>query len=271
MSNTSSNYPSGIQRASNGEWKIRVVKTDPRTGKRVPKKATLPSSATLKDAVLKHDELAQAILSGGRPKQGGWTVSAYAASWMKRRAPRLGSELTRERYKLALSNHILPAFGEWMIDAVDKMAIDEWLVKPRNRFELHDEMPARALLPKRDAEDYSPETINGWWRILKMMLQDAVNELGLTRDPTLGVRPLPKRTKIDKETNTLTAEEVTLLFTICQRDYPQWFAFIVLGFAIGARPGELRPLRWGTDLDLDTGKLTLRQSQSGKYLGPTKS
>jgi integrase len=271
MNDSSKNYPDGISRTSSGDWKIRVVRADPRTHKRREKKWTLPNSATLKDAVLKHDELVQEILSGGRPKQGGWTVTAYAASWLNRRLPRLASDLTRERYQLALDNHILPMFGDWMIEAIDSMAIDEWMVKPRNRFELHDEMPARALLPKREPEPYSPDTINGWWRIFKMMLQDAVNELGLPRDPTLGVRPLPKRTKIDKETNTLTAEEVTTLFTVCQRDYPQWFAFIVLGFAIGARPGELRPLRWGTDLDLDTGKLTLRQSQSRRYVGPTKT
>jgi integrase len=61
------------------------------------------------------------------------------------------------------------------------------------------------------------------------------------------------------------------LLDAAKRLYPQWHTFIVLGFTLGMRPGELRPLRWGEDVDLDTGTLTIRRSQRRSYVGPTKT
>lgn len=265
----SNKYPAGITRTPSGDWKIRATAKSPRTGKIEARKGTLEASATLKDAVLKHDELVNLIRSGRRMAAAGKTVSDYAKSWLIRRLPRLESDLTRRRYVEALENHILPDFGDWMVSAIDNVALDEWLVRPRNKYELRAPLPngARGRAPAPVA----PDTVNGWWRILKAMLQSAVHEMGLPRDPTIGVRPLPKRTKIDEETNTLTADEVVRVLRVCRAQWPQWYGFTVLGFAIGARPGELRPIRVGKDLDLDTGKLTIRQSQRQDYLGPTKT
>lgn len=268
----SSKFPAGISKGPKGDWKIRATAKSRRTGGIEARKATLPSSASLKDAVLKHDELVEMIRSGGRPAQAGWTVQRYAEDWLPRQNARLGSDTTRARYSEHLVNHILPHFGPWQVSQVDKMAIEAWLVQPRNKYELHNLLPGRV---QRESEPYSPATVNGWWRVLKEMLRDAVEDLHLDRDPTLRVEPLPDRVDPDElgdETvNSLDSAEVVALLAVAKKEYPQWFAFVFLGFITGCRPGELRPIRWGKDLEETTGKLTIRRSQRNRHLGPTKT
>lgn len=271
----SKEYGPGISRnKTTREWEIRATAIDMRTGKMgKDRKATLPASATHADAVLKLRELKDLIRNGGHPGgRRGWTVQTYAEDWLPRQYARLGSETTRERYSEHLVNHILPHFGDWLVTAVDKMAIESWLVMPRDKHALHNLLKGRI---QRDPEPYSPATVNGWWRVLKEMLRDAVEDLSLDRDPTLRVEPLPDRIDADElgdETvNSLDADEVVRLLAVCKREYPQWFAFVFLGFMIGCRPGELRPIRWGKDLEPATGKLTIRRSQRTRQLGVTKT
>lgn len=266
-------YPTGISRTPTGEWKIVAYATSPRTSKIEKRKATLDASATVRDAVLKRDALVQEIRAGGALRaQGSLTVNDYALRWWPVLETRVRSIGTRDRYRGYLYNHILPDLGGWDIRQIDPMALKEWMTKPRDRHELTNERPGRT---KQEPEPYSVQTINSWWRLLKMMLQDAVGDLGLPRDPTLRIEPLADEVDPDAlgddTINTLNATEVVSLLSVCKQHYPQWFAFVVLGFAIGARPGELRPLRWGKDLDPETGKLTIRRSQRGKQLGPTKT
>lgn len=266
-------YPTGITRDSTGAWKIVAYATSSRTGKIEKRKATLEPSKTVRDAVLKRDALVQEIRAGGVLRaQGSLTVLDYAKRWWPVVEERVQSVLTRDRYRGYLYNHILPDLGAWDIRQIDPMALKEWLYKQRDRHELINELPGRT---KREPAPYSVHTVNSWWRVLKMMLQDAVGDLGLPRDPTLRIEPREEKLDPDKlgdETiNTLNATEVVALLNVCKVHYPQWFAFVVLGFSIGARPGELRPLRWGKDLEEDTGKITIRRSQSGPQLGPTKT
>lgn len=77
--------------------------------------------------------------------------------------------------------------------------------------------------------------------------------------------PLPQR----EHENALTPEELRAFLVATKKVCPQWYAFVVLGFTLGMRPGELRPLRWDTDVDLEAGIIKVRQSQRRRYLGPT--
>lgn len=278
MENTTK-LPTGITTLPDGRYLVRVQKIDPRRpGVLVWKKKKLPASAKLADAVLARSELATEIATGGRPTQLETTLSVYAQSWLRRKLARLQSDTTRERYTLALQNHILPEFADWRVSAIDKVSLEDWLVMPRNKYGLNVARAKREGWENynmtREVVGYSPESVNGWWRVFKSMLQDAVEDLGLQKDPTLKVKPLPSEVDTDEDeedANTFSADEVIKMLAAAWRLYPQWYAFMVLGFTIGCRPGELRPLRWDTDLDLDSGKLTLRRSQHNKYVGPTKT
>jgi hypothetical protein len=68
------------------------------------------------------------------------------------------SDLAKARYTEALDLHVLPDLGAFFVDQIRDHDLEAWLVKPRK---------------DRRGGKYSPHTVNGWWRVLKMVLQAA--------------------------------------------------------------------------------------------------
>ena len=91
------------------------------------------------------------------PRQGAATApvesepgSGNAPGPRSPQGPLLGtSDLAKERYTEALDLHVLPDLGDFYVDQIQDRDLEGWLVKPRVR-------------------KYSPHTVNGWWRVLKM-------------------------------------------------------------------------------------------------------
>jgi integrase len=245
-------YP-GVWRLPSGGYHVRTSAIDPRTGRLVPRKRNLPT-ATLAEAIQEVARLHQIAKAGSTvrdPKQP--TLTAFARSWLETHLPRMTSDLAKARYTEALDLHVLPELGAFFVDQIFDRDLEAWLTKPRK---------------DRRGRAYSPYTVNGWWRVLKMVLQAAARQHRLP-DPTAGVKPLPLPQR--EHENSLTPEELRAFLDAAKRLYPQWYTFIVLGFTLGMRPGELRPLRWDEDVDLDAGTLTIRRSQRRSYVGPTKT
>jgi integrase len=245
-------YP-GVWRLPSGGYHVRTSAIDPRTGRLLPRKRNLPT-ATLAEAIQEVARLRQIAKAGGTvrdPKQP--TLTAFARSWLETHLPRMTSDLAKARYMEALDLHVLPELGAFFVDQIFDRDLEVWLTKPRK---------------DRRGRAYSPHTVNGWWRVLKMVLQAAARQHRLP-DPTSGVKPLPLPQR--EHENSLTPEELRAFLDAAKRLYPQWYTFIVLGFTLGMRPGELRPLRWDEDVDLDAGTLTIRRSQRRSYVGPTKT
>jgi len=245
-------YP-GVWRLPSGGYHVRTSAIDPRTGRLVPRKRNLPT-ATLAEAIQEVSRLRQIAKAGNTvrdPKQ--LTLTAFARSWLETHLPRMTSDLAKARYTEALDLHVLPELGAFFIDQIFDRDLEEWLTKRRKDYR---------------GRPYSPHTVNGWWRVLKMVLQAAARQHRLP-DPTAGVKPLPLPQR--EHENSLTPEELRAFLDAAKRLYPQWYTFIVLGFTLGMRPGELRPLRWDEDVDLDAGTLTIRRSQRRTYVGPTKT
>src|SRR5450631_85011 len=245
-------YP-GVWRLPTGGYHVRTSAVDPRTGRLLTRKRTLPE-ASLDEAIQEVARLRQIAKAGGTvhdPKRP--TLTAFARSWLETHLPRMTSDLAKARYAEALDLHVLPELGAFFVDQIFDRDLEVWLTKPRK------DHRGRA---------YSPHTVNGWWRVLKMVLQAAARQHRLP-DPTAGVKPLPLPQR--EHENSLTPEELRAFLDAAKRLYPQWYTFIVLGFTLGMRPGELRPLRWDDDVDLDAGTLTIRRSQRRRYIGPTKT
>ena len=245
-------YP-GVWRLPSGGYHVRTSAIDPRTGRLLPRKRNLPT-ATLAEAIQEVARLRQIAKAGGTvrdPKQP--TLTAFARSWLETHLPRMTSDLAKARYTEALDLHVLPELGAFFVDQICDRDLEAWLTKPRK---------------DRRGRAYSPHTVNGWWRVLKMVLQAAARQHRLP-DPTAGVKPLPLPQR--EHENSLTPEELRAFLDAAKRLYPQWYTFIVLGFTLGMRPGEIRPLRWDEDVDLDAGTLTIRRSQRRSYVGPTKT
>lgn len=244
-------YPGITPLPGGGGYTIRATAVDPRTGKLVDRR-TIARGCSYDEAVERFHALKAEIKSVETPTTPAPKLAAYIAGWLERRSMRLASALTRARYEEALRLHILPRFGNWFLDKIRRADVEKWMAEAA-------------------AEKYSAETINGWVRIFKVLLSDAVSDYRLEVDPTTKLAPLGKPVRPDDEPNSLTPDELPRFLDAAQRLYPQWYELIVMFFAIGPRFGELRPLRWDVDLNLETGVLVLQRSQRRAYVGPVKN
>jgi len=221
-------------------WVVRVTAVSQRTGKLRSARRYVD---TLEEAEALRPQL-YAELREDLPEVSRKTTGDYAKSWCERTLPRLRTAGSREFYVAALS-HFLRKFGDTYIDALRPADLDGWLVSQR---------------------DYSPATVNGWWRVARAMLRRAVSDLQLPLDPTFGVRPLPCPPRTSP--NTLDAEGLSRFLACARTHEPRWHRVLTLGFALGARSGELSALEWG---DLQGGILTIQRSQRKGNVGPTKN
>jgi hypothetical protein len=70
---------------------------------------------------------------------------------------------TRDKYAVTLDQHILPALGDYYVDAITPDDVLRW----------------------RDAQRGKARTVNSRLRVLRTLLRDAQAQLGLPRDPAL--------------------------------------------------------------------------------------
>jgi len=77
--------------------------------------------------------------------------------------------------------HLIPVFGDWYVDAIGKMDIEDWKAAQGRKVE---------------RGEYSPHTVNGWLSILFTTLREAVEDLHLERDPTRKVE-LPRHVGVE--------------------------------------------------------------------------
>lgn len=242
---TATKYP-GIYKVDGG-YEVRATAVDPRTGlkrdlKRQAEGLTLDGALALQLSLRK--EIQEPPLQGQTRR----TLGDYAKSWLTLVLPDLGSELTRTNYTDAFRLHIVPDWGTHYLDAIGPESINAWTRKPRGR-------------------EYSPVTVNGWLRLFCMCLRQAVVDCDLPRDPTRGVKYLRIHRDYEEGSNSLVPGEELKRFLVKAAElYPQWMPLVAMGFLIGARMGELRPLRWDKDVDLEHGLIHIRRSQRGRYI-----
>ncbi len=102
----------------------------------------------------------------------------------------------------------------------------------------------------------SPRTINSDHTALVRILNEAVLDGHLERNPLAGMKKL-RETR--RQRRYLTKEELSALITNC----PDHFRpFVVTAAYTGARKGELTRLRW-SDLDFENGKIALYRPKVG--------
>lgn len=271
-------------RPSEGLYLIRVALTDPRTGLVVNRRGR---AADLRSAQEQRDQIVTEIKTGQRQTNDDPTLGEYARSWLERKLPRLTSKNTQLRYADEIRLHILGAhsvpkvcLGDLRVRQIRKDDLDDWFLAMANAnaslYRQRTRDVARAAnglkpLPPMRKTKYSHATINGAWRTLKQLLKSAVVSLQLPVDPTMGIEPLPEKKRSRDRLNILVAEEIAALLEQAREHAPFWYAFMALGFGIGARIGELRPLRWGDDVDIKAGTILIQQSQRGAHLGDTKT
>jgi integrase len=167
------------------------------------------------------------------------------------------SAKSRERWKDTLEHHLIPAFGDHYLDAITLRDLNDWRTD---------------MAAKVRAGEYSPNTVNGWFSILRVIGSTAVVEYQMERNPFALLKDLDTsewRTYTEEEPNSLTDEELSRWLEWFRVKEPQHYAFVYLGFMTGQRPSHLRPLRRrGAESDVlwDSGVLLIRRSETKGYV-----
>lgn len=117
-------------------------------------------------------------------------------------------------------------------------------------------------------ERYSPNTLNDWLSIARVIWKAATHKFELPRNPMDGIADFPvdgHRTYTEEEPNALTLDEAARFLRTFRSSFPQFYAMTFLGIALGHRMSTIRPLRRKgpkADLDLKRGRLLIRRSNT---------
>lgn len=246
----------GVFKRKEGGWLVRGRAIDARTGKQKEVKLTLLEVDARRAYDVLQEELRKIRTGESRVEKTKIRFDAYAASLLERKVAtgEIASAKTRELWGLVLEKHLLPRFGEFIVEEIRRADIERW----------------RTDIGKQiQTGSYSPVYANGWLRILRTIVNAAYEEHEWTaRNPLNGVKPFDESLHVaysEEEPNSLEPEEVPLFLAKMRELYPQHFAMVVLGFVTGLRPSSLRPLRRGgktPDLLLDGAILYVRRSHT---------
>lgn len=246
----------GVYRRKAGGFRVRGRITDPRTGQR-------REVCRVVDAARPRDAAAQlaAELAALRARVEGTASVAtlprfadYAAAIFERKVAegRIASAAGREKWRVILTAHLVPAFGAYYVDKLTAADVEGWKAAYGRRIR---------------AGEAKPATGNTILSVLRVISSAAADEFDI-RDPLQRVRPFDTRghrTYTDEAPNSLAPADVPRFLAAMRERFPNRYAITLLGFVTGLRPSSLRPLRRrgpAPDLDLEAGILLVRQSHT---------
>ena len=169
------------------------------------------------------------------------------------------SAKTREKWGSILVHLIgdeedaVPGFGEFFVDQLGRTDVEKW----RDRW-------AKQVA----AGEYSPNTINDWLAVLRVITKAIKKEFYLPTDAGVDVEDLSTRgyrTYTFEQPNSLELQEAGAFLMEMRASHPQHFAMTALGIGTGLRPSSLRALRRSApeaDVLWDRNLLLIRRSHS---------
>jgi integrase len=252
----------GIKKLPDGRLEIRVRGTDPRTGKRKEVRRIYPMMG-IRAARDAQTALREELRRGGRRQTRRLTLTVYVQRWLKSRKAANDRQSTMDNRVQVLEDHILPMLGDLFVDTISGQDVRDWLTHSTTK-----------LIPTT-TRTYDPETVNGWLRILKVILRDAVGDLGLDRDPTIRVPNLSVDPD-EEDGKALSAAELhSFLNTAKVLDVEGEITFanyvlLLTGFLTGMRWSELSALEW-RDLDEKRRCVHIRRAQVRQTVAGTKN
>ena len=259
----------GIKSLGGGKYQVRVRMKDSATGKEVSRFETL-EGVTRAQAVVRKAELQTELAAeqkdlhndvGARSEAISITVAerktvkTYAEWWLVTTMPRLRRS-TAEQYANSLELHIKPSLGNIYLDELATTHIRQW--------------QAHAAQKKRKSGNrYSPTTINAWLRCLSTLLQSAVLDGLIVRNPAAPIRSLPVGPE-QKPREALEPDELNDVLELAEIHEPQHYTLISTLALTGARFGEIAALRWD-DIDWEQSVIRIKRAISRGELGSTKT
>jgi hypothetical protein len=181
------------------------------------------------------------------PDQQNKTLDAYVITWRSGKTSTSGKTLGT--YDSQLKNHIIPTFGNRKLTSITTAEVRTWV-------------------SQLEASGVGSITIRQSYRLLHQILESALIDELIVRNPAIGIR-LPKPSK--KKASALTVDQVHALADACGK-YSLLIKFLAM---TGVRINEALALRVG-DLNFEISTVhisrTWTSTESGKkILGQTKT
>jgi integrase len=225
----------GVTQVDHGRFRVVAKRVDPRTGKARWLDREIEAASADDAARIRLDLLAQ-LMTEAQPLDR-LRVGDWAKRWLKSKALKIDVG-TAERYKEALE-HALDDLGDFWMDAVRATDVQAWI-----------DAGLRA--------GRAPATVRGWFRVFRTMWRDAMEPLGLERDPTLRIQ-FPEEPERE-EPNALDPAQLESFLVAMHALYPQHFALTTLLAWTGLRFCHASALRW-EDVDEERGVIWIRRKQ----------
>jgi integrase len=246
----------GVFKRKEAGYLVRGRARDPLTGKRKETRLILTDTTDPAQAYALLQVELERIRSGAtelcvnRP-----LFCDYAVSLLERKivTGEIRSAAGRQKWGSILERHLIPAFGQLAFGELGRLHIEAWRTQQGERIR---------------AGRLSPTSGNTQLAVLRVIVNTAVDELELERNPMVGVKPFDTsecETYSEEEPNALTPEEVPVFLEHMRQLFPQFFGVVALGLATGLRPSTLRPLRRKGDTPdvlWEQGVLLVRQPHS---------
>jgi integrase len=146
---------------------------------------------------------------------------------------------TLGEYRWALDNYILPHFGRLHLKKIDKQVCQDFVEQLKKK-------------------GFSPQTINHNIKVLKRVLNRAVEEDCLLVNPANSLKPLKEKRR---ENGFYTQEEILRLLKAA--DGPFMRAFLGLAALGGLRASEISGLKW-KDIDFEHKLICVRRQYQAR-------
>jgi integrase len=161
------------------------------------------------------------------------TFREFKKTWVKKYAEGQVRPSTMALYQGHFRKHLLPAFGDMEIARIGVEDI-------------------QALKSSKLAEGYAPQTVKHMLRLMRQMLEHAVDWEYIRTNPAKKVaHPRIPR----KEMDFLAPEEIRLFLAHVP---VRWYAFFLTAITTGLRIGELLAMKWG-NLDWEKEQYFVRE------------
>lgn len=240
-----------------GSWSLVLddYQIDPTTGARIRKRKWSTFRGTKQQAERELNDRVRAADRGEFVEPSKMTLGEWLKEWCdKAIKPPMKAQSTYDGYKRIITAHINPKLGAHRVQALKPLDIEAYY---------------------GGLKGLAPATVQVHHAILHSALAAAVKSNLVTRNVAALVSNKPKKiAQEDVLDHVWSAEDAARFLIAAKQAGPQPAAFYTLALDSGARKGELAALQW-SDLDLTTGKLTIRRQLlkggAEPVFGPTKT
>jgi site-specific recombinase XerC len=137
-------------------------------------------------------------------------------------------ESTAVRYRGIVDKHLLPAFGEWQLDQIRRSDVQAWV----------DRLTRQGL---------APGTVRQCHRVLSLLMDTAVDDNKIARNPALRVK-LPRQRRA--EPRFLTETEVVAMVAAANDEGP---ALAILALCVGSASANSLPYGFAMSTSYEGG------------------